>query len=117
MHVVVSCKELNLEKLPAQSCRVLLRRILFGTTFVFPFMVSLMNCLSGIRMDEVTQAVENVKKEWDQAVTHLKENIAAIESCGKTGKGTEEANSLPRLNGSAQDALQLLKSLQFCLDL
>jgi protein transport protein SEC20 len=77
----------------------------------------LMNFLSGIRMDEVTQAVENVKKEWDQAVTHLKENIAAIESCGKTGKGTEEANSLPRLNGSAQDALQLLKSLQFHLDL
>ncbi|GJN12665.1 hypothetical protein PR202_ga30961 [Eleusine coracana subsp. coracana] len=68
-------------------------------------------------MDEVTQAVKNLKKEWNQAVTQLKENIAAIESCGKTGKGTEEANSLPRLNGSAQDALQLLKSLQFRLDL
>jgi hypothetical protein len=36
MHVVVSCKELYLEKLPIQSCRVLLRRILFVTTFVFP---------------------------------------------------------------------------------
>ncbi|GJN40478.1 hypothetical protein PR202_gb29693 [Eleusine coracana subsp. coracana] len=68
-------------------------------------------------MDEVTQAVENLKKEWSQAVTQLKESIAAIKSCGKTGKGTEEANSLPRLNGSAQDALQLLKSLQFRLDL
>jgi protein transport protein SEC20 len=68
-------------------------------------------------MDEVTQAVENLKKEWDQAVKHLKENVAAIESCGKTGKGTEEANSLPRLNGSAQDGLQSLKSLQFQLDL
>jgi len=68
-------------------------------------------------MDEVTQAVENLKKEWSQAVSQLEENITAIESCGKAGKGTEEANSLPRLNGSAQDALQLLKSLQFRLDL
>ncbi|CAL4934516.1 unnamed protein product [Urochloa decumbens] len=68
-------------------------------------------------MDEVTQAVENLKKEWSQAVSQLEESIAAIGSCGKTGKGTEEANSLPRLNGSAQDALQLLKSLQFRLDL
>ncbi|XP_025791477.1 uncharacterized protein LOC112872628 isoform X3 [Panicum hallii] len=70
-----------------------------------------------IRMDEVTQAVENLKKEWSQAVSQLEESIAAIKSCGKSGKGTEEANSLPRLNGSAQDALQLLKSLQFRLDL
>uniref|UniRef100_A0A804M015 Sec20 family protein n=1 Tax=Zea mays TaxID=4577 RepID=A0A804M015_MAIZE len=68
-------------------------------------------------MDGVTQAVENLKKEWGQAVSQLDENITAIKSCGKTGKGTEEANSLPRLNGSAQDALQLLKSLQFQLDL
>ncbi|PWZ16882.1 hypothetical protein Zm00014a_042333 [Zea mays] len=68
-------------------------------------------------MDGVTQAVENLKKEWGQAVSQLDENITAIESCGKTGKGTEEANSLPRLNGSAQDALQLLKPLQFQLDL
>ncbi|CAD6205668.1 unnamed protein product [Miscanthus lutarioriparius] len=70
-----------------------------------------------LRMDEVTPAVENLKKEWSQAVSQLEENITAIESCGKAGKGTEEANSLPRLNGSAQDALQLLKSLQFRLDL
>ncbi|XP_039829390.1 uncharacterized protein LOC120690696 [Panicum virgatum] len=68
-------------------------------------------------MDEVTQAVENLKKEWSQAVSQLEESIATIKSCGKAGKGTEEANSLPRLNGSAQDALQLLKSLQFRLDL
>ncbi|CAL4934514.1 unnamed protein product [Urochloa decumbens] len=81
-------------------------------------MVTLLNLIhSDIRMDEVTQAVENLKKEWSQAVSQLEESIAAIGSCGKTGKGTEEANSLPRLNGSAQDALQLLKSLQFRLDL
>ncbi|WVZ82460.1 hypothetical protein U9M48_029720 [Paspalum notatum var. saurae] len=70
-----------------------------------------------IRMDEVTQAVENLKNEWSQAVSQLEESIDAIKSCGKTGKGTEEANYLPRLNGYAQDALQLLKSLQFRLDL
>jgi protein transport protein SEC20 len=33
------------------------------------------------------------------------------------GKGTEEASSLPRLNGSAQDSLQQLNALQFRLDL
>ncbi|CAL4967629.1 unnamed protein product [Urochloa decumbens] len=68
-------------------------------------------------MDQVTQAVENLKKEWTRAVSQLGETIAAIESCGKTGKGTEEAISLPRLNASAQDVMQLLKSLQFRLDL
>jgi protein transport protein SEC20 len=72
---------------------------------------------SDFKMDEVTQAVQDLKKEWSQAVSQLEESIALIKSCGKTGKGTEEANSLPRLNGSAQDALQLLKSLQFRLDL
>uniref|UniRef100_A0A0E0CPC3 Sec20 C-terminal domain-containing protein n=1 Tax=Oryza meridionalis TaxID=40149 RepID=A0A0E0CPC3_9ORYZ len=64
----------------------------------------------------VTQAVENLKEEWNQAVAQLEGCIAAIESCGKMGKGTEEASSLPRLNGSAQDALQLLNSLQCRLD-
>ncbi|XBI07444.1 hypothetical protein VPH35_135350 [Triticum aestivum] len=42
-------------------------------------------------MDEVTQAVENLKKEWSQAVAQLEVCSAAIESCGKMGKGTEEA--------------------------
>ncbi|XP_015688805.1 uncharacterized protein LOC102719928 isoform X2 [Oryza brachyantha] len=67
-------------------------------------------------MDKVTQAVENLKEEWSQTVVQLEGCIAAIESCGKMGKGTEEASSLPRLNGSAQDALQLLNSLQCRLD-
>uniref|UniRef100_A0A453AJX5 Uncharacterized protein n=1 Tax=Aegilops tauschii subsp. strangulata TaxID=200361 RepID=A0A453AJX5_AEGTS len=52
-------------------------------------------------MDEVTQAVENLRKEWSQVVAQLEVCIAAIESCGKLGKGTEEASSLPRLNGTA----------------
>ena len=73
--------------------------------------------ISDILMDEVTQAVENLKKEWNQVVTQLEVCVAAIESCGKMGKGTEEASSLPRLNGSAQDLLQMLNALQSRLDL
>ncbi|XP_072984046.1 uncharacterized protein [Typha latifolia] len=68
-------------------------------------------------MDEVAQAVAKLKKEWDQTVMQLDEHITAIESCGKSGKGAEEANILPRLNGAAQDCLALLKSMQFRLDL
>ncbi|XP_047096001.1 uncharacterized protein LOC124708370 [Lolium rigidum] len=68
-------------------------------------------------MDEVTQAVENLKKEWSQAVAQLEVCVAAIESCGTMGKGTEEASSLPRLNGSAQDSLHQLNALQCRLDL
>ena len=68
-------------------------------------------------MDEVGQAVENVKKEWDQTVVQIQERVKAIEGCGKYRRGTEEANSLPRLNGAAQDGLALLRSMQFRLDL
>ncbi|KAG1359697.1 putative vesicle transport protein SEC20 [Cocos nucifera] len=68
-------------------------------------------------MDEVVQAVENVEKEWDQTVLQIQEHVKAIEGCGKSGKGTEEANSLPRLNGAAQDGLASLRSMQFRLDL
>ena len=67
-------------------------------------------------MDEVAQAVANIKKEWDQSILQIQEHIKSIESCGTSGRGTEEANSLPRLNGAAQDALALLRSLQFKLD-
>uniref|UniRef100_A0ACD5U6J4 Uncharacterized protein n=1 Tax=Avena sativa TaxID=4498 RepID=A0ACD5U6J4_AVESA len=74
-------------------------------------------CQFDIRMDEVTQAVENLNKEWSQVVTQLEVCVAAIESCGKMGKGAAEENSLPRLNGSAQDSLQLLNALQCRLDL
>ncbi|KAG6497315.1 hypothetical protein ZIOFF_045214 [Zingiber officinale] len=67
-------------------------------------------------MDEVAQAVAKVKKEWDQSVVQIQDRIRLIESCGTSGKGTEEANSLPRLNGAAQDGLAVLRSLQFKLD-
>ncbi|ONK73664.1 uncharacterized protein A4U43_C04F33990 [Asparagus officinalis] len=68
-------------------------------------------------MDEVVVAVDNAKKEWDQTFVQTQEHVRAIESCGKSGKGTEEANSLPRLNGAAQDGMAVLRSLQFKLDL
>jgi protein transport protein SEC20 len=68
-------------------------------------------------MDEVSLAVEILKKEWDETVSQLQERIKAIENCAKSGKGTEEANALPRLNGAAQDGLAALRSMQFRLDL
>eukprot|EP00262_Sarcandra_glabra_P005054 TRINITY_DN16313_c0_g1_i1.p1 TRINITY_DN16313_c0_g1~~TRINITY_DN16313_c0_g1_i1.p1 ORF type:complete len:240 (-),score=46.09 TRINITY_DN16313_c0_g1_i1:270-989(-) len=68
-------------------------------------------------MEEVAQAVEKVKKEWDLTFAQIKDNVKLIEGCGRSGRGTEEANSLPRLNGAAQDGLALLRSMQFRLDL
>ncbi|XP_078154036.1 uncharacterized protein LOC144549176 isoform X1 [Carex rostrata] len=56
-------------------------------------------------------------REWDETVSQLQETIRAIENCGKSGRGTEEANALPRLNGAAQDGLASLRSMQFRLDL
>lgn len=68
-------------------------------------------------MDEVVHAAQEVRKNWDQTVDQLKEHVRAIEKCGGSGKGTEEANTLPRLNGAARDGLAQLRSLQFKLDL
>jgi hypothetical protein len=67
-----------------------------------------------IWMDKVVEAVEKAKKEWDEAYSGTQEHIKAIEEYGKS---KEERNSLPRLNGLAQDGLALLSSLQFKLDL
>jgi len=69
-----------------------------------------------LEMDEVVQAVE-AAKEWDQTFAQTREHVKEIEGCGKSGRGTEEANSLPRLNGAAQDGMAVLRSLQFKLDL
>ncbi|XP_020587489.1 uncharacterized protein LOC110029506 [Phalaenopsis equestris] len=68
-------------------------------------------------MDEVSLAVDDVKRTWDQTVNHIQDNIKEIQCCGKSGKGIQDRNSLPRLNGTAQDGLALLRSLQFRLDL
>lgn len=65
-------------------------------------------------MDEVVEAVEKAKKEWEEAYSRTQEHVKAIEEYGKS---REEKNSLPRLNGFAQDGLALLSSLQLKLDL
>jgi protein transport protein SEC20 len=46
----------------------------------------------------------------------LRRALLQLNHVEKTEKGIEEATSLPRFNGSAQDALQLLDSLQFQLN-
>ncbi|KAF8388299.1 hypothetical protein HHK36_026965 [Tetracentron sinense] len=68
-------------------------------------------------MDKVTQAVKEVKRDWDETFAQTKDHVKAIEEYGKSGRVDEEKNSLPRLNGLAQDGLALLTSMQFKLDL
>ena len=67
-------------------------------------------------MAKVVEAVETVKKEWDEEYSRAKEHIKAIEEYGKS-REEQNSNSLSRLNGLAQDTLALLSSLQFKLDL
>ncbi|XP_068655112.1 uncharacterized protein [Aristolochia californica] len=68
-------------------------------------------------MEEIAEAVDKVIKEWNETVEKTHEHVREIERCGTSGKGTMEANSLPRLNAAAQDGLAILRSLQFRLDL
>ncbi|XP_022749012.1 uncharacterized protein LOC111298558 [Durio zibethinus] len=69
-------------------------------------------------MDKVVEEVEKTKKEWDEAYAKTQEHIKEIQEYGKsTIEETKNKNSLPRLNGLAQDGLALLNSLQFNLDL
>lgn len=70
-------------------------------------------------MEKVEEEVEKAKKEWDEAFARLVEQIKAIESYGKSTEIEEKMkkDSLPRMNGVAQDCLALLNSLQFKLDL
>ncbi|KAL5542437.1 hypothetical protein UlMin_010147 [Ulmus minor] len=68
-------------------------------------------------MDKVEEEVEKAKKEWDETYVKLVEQIKAIESYGKSTGIEEKKDSLPRLNGLAQDGLALLNSLEFKLDL
>ena len=66
----------------------------------------------------MVEAVETVKKEWDDAYSRAKEHIKVIEEYSKSREEqNSNSNSLLRLNGLAQDALALLSSLQFRLDL
>ncbi|XP_061371312.1 uncharacterized protein LOC133313913 [Gastrolobium bilobum] len=68
-------------------------------------------------MDKVVEQLEKVKREWEVTNRKTQEHIKAIEEYGKSGRANEEKNSLPRLNGIAQDGLSLLSSFIFTLDL
>ena len=71
-------------------------------------------------MDEVEEAVEKAKEEWNETYAKLVDQIKAIESYGKSTMESEEnrrKDSLQRMNGIAQDCWALLDSLQFKLDL
>ncbi|XP_015086410.1 uncharacterized protein LOC107029495 [Solanum pennellii] len=71
-------------------------------------------------MDQVVEEVENVKKELEETYKQTQEHIKSIHEYGKSGTTrliSEEKSSLTRLNGLAQDGMNLLQSLQFKLDL
>ncbi|KAK9757768.1 hypothetical protein RND81_01G184500 [Saponaria officinalis] len=67
-------------------------------------------------MDEVVATVVEVKKQWDETWTQIQGHIRAIEEYGKSRDMSVVKNSLPRLNGLAQDGLAMLNSLQLKLD-
>lgn len=68
-------------------------------------------------MDQVVEEVENVKKEFEETYKQTQQHIKSINEYGKSRLVAEEKSSLPRLNGIAQDGMNLLQSLQFKLDL
>ncbi|XP_009589029.1 uncharacterized protein [Nicotiana tomentosiformis] len=69
-------------------------------------------------MDEVVEEVEKVKKEFEETYKQTRQHINSIKEYGKSTRLiAEEKSSLPRLNGVAQDGMNLLQSLQFKLDL
>ncbi|XP_076915275.1 uncharacterized protein LOC143574572 [Bidens hawaiensis] len=68
--------------------------------------------------DIVVDEFNKIKKDWDEAYLQTLTHIQSIEQHGKskpTDAGTKE--SLPRLNGLAQDGLAMLSAAQFNLDL
>ncbi|KAL3648724.1 hypothetical protein CASFOL_005127 [Castilleja foliolosa] len=73
-------------------------------------------------MDQVTEEVEKVKKHFQETYTQTVKHIETIKDYGpklridNPGEAGKK-DSLPRLNGLAQDGLNLLQSLQFNLDL
>ena len=68
-------------------------------------------------MDKVVEAVDEVKKQWDETWTQTQGHIKAREDFGKQRETSGEENPLPRLNGLAQDGLNMLNSLVLKLDL
>jgi len=67
-------------------------------------------------MDEVVEAVEKAKKEWEETYSKAQQHVKAIQDYDAKSSSSSSV-SLPRLNGLAQDCLALLQSLQFQLDL
>ncbi|XP_076885976.1 uncharacterized protein LOC143535658 [Bidens hawaiensis] len=68
--------------------------------------------------DIVVDEFNKTKKDWDEAYLQMLTHIQSIEQHGKS-KPTDAGNkeSLPRLNGLAQDGLAMLSAAQFNLDL
>ncbi|KAG5236423.1 sec20 family protein [Salix suchowensis] len=59
-------------------------------------------------MDEVVEAVEKAKKEWEETYSKAQQHMKAIQDYDAASSSSV---SLPRLNGLAQDCLALLQSL------
>lgn len=76
-------------------------------------------------MDKVVEEVEKVKNDFQVTFDQTVDHIDSIREYGKTSRisnqseidEAEKKDSLPRLNGLAQDGLNTLQSLQFNLDL
>lgn len=68
--------------------------------------------------DIVVEEFNKVKKDWDDGYVQTLDHIHAIEQYGKSRSTGDDAkkDSLPRLNGIAQDGLSLLATAQFNLD-
>ncbi|CAA0827109.1 Sec20 family protein [Striga hermonthica] len=73
-------------------------------------------------MDQVTQEVEKVKRDFREAYDLTMKHIDSIQEYGIKSRianpgESEKIDSLPRLNGMSQEGLNTLQSLQFNLDL
>lgn len=80
-------------------------------------------------MDPVVEEANKVKKEFEETHNQILEHINLIQEYGKArtslllspetalAEENQSKISLPRLNGLAQDCLNLLQSLHFKLDL
>ncbi|KAK1428668.1 hypothetical protein QVD17_17507 [Tagetes erecta] len=68
--------------------------------------------------DIVVDEFNKTKKDWDEAYIQTLTHIQSIQQFGKT-RSTDvgKKESLPRLNGLAQDGLAMLSAAQFNLDL
>ncbi|KAL6522820.1 hypothetical protein OROHE_016667 [Orobanche hederae] len=74
-------------------------------------------------VDQVIEEVEKVKRDFQETYDRTVKHIDSIQKYGIKSRidnpngEAEKKDSLPRLNGLAQDGLSILQSLQFDLDL